>query len=108
MPETNVGLNVHDRIMLLGMLNQTQSNWTTLRLIREFQGTIGFSQDDIDEFNLVQEGNTTSWSGEEANREEGFDLPDALRAVIVAELQKLDAAGALTADHVSLCEKFLT
>jgi len=103
-----VDLNVHDRIMLLGLLNSTHSNWTTLRLIKEFQMEIGFSQEDIEAFNLTQDGETTSWSGPAANDPVGFKMPSALKAVIVAELEKLDANNALTADHISLCEIFLT
>ena len=98
-------LTVKERFGVMGLLPD-EANWATRRLIRDLTAKVGFSAEDHEKFGIRAEGERVQWDSE-VEQEAEFDLAGPEVKLIVEGLEKLDADKKLTADHDSLCEKFL-
>ena len=54
-------LSVKDRLQLLQLAEKAQGNLTTLRLVREFQRDLGFSEEELTALAFEQEGGQIKW-----------------------------------------------
>lgn len=105
MSESLNTLNVAERIMLLHLL-PAQGNIITLRVALELQQAIAFSEDELIEASIVQEDEQMRWDPE-ADLVKEVAVGPAARGLIVEVLKKLDAEQKLTANHITLYERFV-
>ena len=103
-------LTIKERFGVMGLL-PPEANWVTRRLIRDLLTKVGFSAEEHEKFGFHFEGEGQNqqirWNPEAAEEVE-FDFAGPETKLIVEGLQKLDAEKKLTAEHDTLCEKFLT
>ena len=102
-------LTVLERIVLMGILPK-ESDFTTLKLVRELQNKLSFTEKEhkLLQFQNAPNGNMT-WN-QDGNRIVGevkIDIGDKMKSVIVDILQKLDKDKKITNDLYSLYEKFI-
>ena len=100
-----VSLNVSERLHLIPVLPQ-ESNFVTLRMIRELVGKLGLSAAEFEEFGVKQEGNKMFWD-EKADTGKEFEFGLAETEIIVGALKEADANKKLLAAHIPLYEKFV-
>ena len=55
-------LSVHSRLVLLGLAAKAEGNLTTMRLVRDFQRDLGFSEEELAALNFVQGEGTVTWT----------------------------------------------
>jgi len=104
-------LTVPERIALLGVL-PAQGSAVTLRIVRELQGRLSFSEEEIKHYSIK---NTTkedgslfvSWNPELSNEETDIEIGEAARGVITGQLKRLDARGQLHLSMLPIYEKFV-
>ena len=107
----NVTLTVKERLVAMAIL-PNESDWTTRKVVRDMVSKIGFSAEDREKFQFTQvEGERpgqqmTTWNNK-IDQDTEFDLAGGEISMIVEGLEKLSAEKKLTAEHDSLCEKFL-
>jgi hypothetical protein len=99
-------LNVPERLALLSVLDPTiQGNLVTLRVVRDLQRELSFSEDEIRDSGLkTMENGGTSW---QRDIMKDVLIGDAARGVILAQFKKLDAAGSLNMFQLPVYERFL-
>ncbi|HUT57166.1 MAG TPA: hypothetical protein VNA25_04760 [Phycisphaerae bacterium] len=112
-------LTVKERFGVMALL-PAETNWVTRRLIRGLLEKVGFSAEEhekykfqaqevevVDRDGKPQKQRMTTWNTD-VEQEAEFDLKGPEVKLIVEGLEDLDKAKKLTADHDTLCEKFLT
>ena len=106
-----IGLNVLERSTLLGILPK-EGNIITLRLNRELTAKVGLSAEDFETFEIKSipdekdPGKSwTSWNAQ-GRVPTDIDFATAETELVKKELKKLDDAGKLNLDMISLYEKF--
>ena len=102
-------LTIAERLMAQAVL-PAKGTFVTVRIIMEAQRVLGFTSDEIEEFGLKAEVGaegqvSTRWSPEHADTVRDVPLTTAALDIIKEALGKLNGAGELTAQHVSLFEK---
>jgi len=100
-----VKLNVLERVLLMNMLPQ-KGNLEMCRAINNTAKIIMITPEEEKEFELKKEGGLTSWN-ELGKEEREFPIPPSSVKAIRDILYKLDEKEELSANAVSLCEKFL-
>ncbi len=98
-------LTIKERFGVMGLLPD-EANWATRRLIRDLVAKVGFSAEDHEQFGIRVDAERVQWNTD-VEQEAEFELAGPEVKLIVEGLEKLDAGKKLTADHDSLCEKFL-
>lgn len=98
-------LNILERITLLNILPD-KGNFVTLKLVNELRNALSFNEEDIEAASISQNDETGHVTWEE-NIAREFNLGKKTTEIIVTTLEKLNNAEELTAQHMSLCEKFL-
>ena len=98
-------LDVKERLALLDILPR-EGDYTTIRVVRELREQLSFSveEHELYGFKYTDEGQVTWTLDAEQNRQ--FMFPAKARHIIEEALQKADRGKKLTADHVSIYEKF--
>ena len=99
-------LTVIERIGLLSILPE-HGNFITLKIIRQLREALSFTEDEIKVLEIKQDGNQVVWNP--AVNPEGTNIPVGEKAtdVIVDSLKKLNEENKLTAQHLTLYEKFV-
>lgn len=100
-------LTVKERVMTLGLLPR-ETNFATLRIVRELEGELSFSEKEIDGYEIKVNDGSITWSAEKEQKlgEKDVKIGATGLEIIRKELKKLDEADKLTKDHFALCEKF--
>lgn len=98
-------LGIVERIQLLGLLPK-EGDITMLRLIRDAQQALAFSEEEIAAAEITTESNRTQWNPEKAVEKE-IAFGDATKGIIVDALKKLNEAKQLTINHLPLYERFV-
>ena len=98
--------DVMDRLLMLKALGAVEGNLATLRVVRDLQGEIGFSEEELKELGLHQEGGRTFWEQNKVSPKEVSIGPAALEASL-SMFQKLDQAQKLTIEYLPLYERLL-
>jgi hypothetical protein len=101
-------LSVIERILVQGMLPK-ETNFVTLKIIRELEGALGFSEEEVKQLKFVTEGQTIKWDTE-ADKNIGeieVKIGEKAADVISESLKNLDKENKLTANMVTLYEKFI-
>ena len=98
-------LNVKQRLMLLNVVPVEGVRMTDLRIARELQLKLGFSEEEQQRFGFAQEDTRLTWNQAE-------DVPVEIKigprahVLIQDALKKLDEEKKLTLDHVDLWDLF--
>lgn len=95
-------LNVQERVVLGGSLPE-KGNFITLKLVRELQAALGFNEEEIQRYGITMGDGLINW---ETSDNAEMVIGDTMKALIVAQLKRLNEAQQLTAAHLTLCEKF--
>lgn len=108
--EVDMKLNTAERINLISMCKSwsidAKTDFTSMKVMNDFMGDLGFSQDEIDDLQFEVKKNGTSWNRDKDKPKE-IKVVDRVKEVIRGELAKYDKAKQLNfLKHFSLCEKF--
>lgn len=104
-------LDLPERIALLAILPH-EGSLVTLRVIRELQSKIGFTEDEIKHFSLNDSISSDgmlkiSWNPDLATETKDIEISDVAKAIIIARLKQLDSQGKLHIGMLPLYEKFV-
>lgn len=97
--------SVADRLHLLGITRPMEGNLATLRVVRDFQAVLGFSEEETQAINLRSEGDGANWDREPEPKD--IDVSPTIRKAVVAAFAQFEQREALTLDTLPLYEKFL-
>ena len=102
-------LNVKERINLMQIL-PAEGNFVTFKILADLRAELSFSEKEIKDFKIVQHLNEQgqgriTWDDKKEKEKEVFFGPQAL-IIVKAALQNVDKVGKVTADNVSLFDKF--
>jgi len=100
-------LSVRERLLVLNIFPQA-TNFATLKIIREAEVELGFSEKEMKNLDMKADGNQITWNNEKDKEigEKEIKIGDNLREIIKKSLKELDANEKLTREHFSLYEKF--
>ncbi len=98
--------NVHERVMLMNALSEVQGNLATLRVVRDLQQEVSFTDDEIQTIGLREDGGMMRWNQ--------HDLPakavnlglSALEAALTS-FKRRDEEGRLSMELLPLYERLL-
>lgn len=102
-------LNIQERIMLAGIL-PNESNFLTLKIVRELQEKLSFTEEEIKEFELrqtVQDGQSMLNWNQKKEKEVEIPIGEKATDIITEALTKLNKENKLTQQIYSLYEKFI-
>ena len=100
-------LNVLERVTLMSIL-PSESNFTTLKIVRELQSDLGFNEEELKRYKIRQEGSQMFWDPEEDVKEQkDIKIGEKAADIIVGALKELDSSKKLSQQHLSLYEKFI-
>lgn len=100
-----MNLNTKERLILVATLPK-EGDFTTLKIVRQLREDLSFSEDEHARLHFVNTPEGVQWQqGGDQPRE--FAIGAKAKEIIVAALQQLNDAKRLTADHLSLYEKFV-
>lgn len=99
-------LNLGERIVLLGMLPE-QHNLVTMRIVKELQMNLGFTEEEIKEYNISvdTEKNIVKWDIK-GNIPKDIKIGEKAHDIIMEQFAKLDKENKLKAMHIELYDKF--
>ena len=98
-------LNVKQRLMLLNVVPVEGVRMTDLRIARELQLKLGFSEEEQQRFGFVQDDQRLTWN-QEADVPADIKIGPRAHVLIVDALKKMDEDKKLTLDHVDLWDLF--
>lgn len=106
---TSKTLSVAERFLLMSVLPQ-EGDFATIKMLRDLVAKVGFSDEEHAEFKFQREelegGRAyTKWD-DKAAKDKDIEFSDPEIGMVVDALKKLDGEKKLTAQHLSLCEKF--
>lgn len=99
--------SVAERLLLLKALGAVEGNLATLRLVRDLQQELGFSEKEHKDLGFREEGGMTLWNESNTPPKEVPIGPAALDAALVM-FEKLDGLQKLTFENLPLYERLLT
>ena len=99
-------LNVMERLTTLGILPK-EGNFTTLKVLRDLQMKLSFTEEEFKEFEVKQEGDQIRWNPQTGNEEKEIEIGEKATDLIINSLKELDKENKLGAQHMSLYEKFV-
>ncbi len=99
-------LNVAERVALLQIL-PAEGDFSTLKILRELQEKIGFSEEDHKKFKIVKTDNLVQWDPKEGVKEVEIELGEKAKEIVKESLLNLDKEKKLKAEHIPLYEKFI-
>ena len=99
-------LNVSDRLILLNVLSNMGGNLVTLRIVRDLQREVGFSEEESSVLAFKQDDQKLFWNDTVVGEREFAVGPTAVGLVLVA-FKKLEEKEELTMQHLPLYEKCL-
>ena len=97
-------LSVLERV-ILGQILPSESNFATLRIVRDLRGQLSFSEAELAEFSIKQAGEQLTWDPASAEKE--IEIGERATDLIVESLKKLNDEKKLSEQHFSLYEKFV-
>ena len=98
-------LTVLERLLLLRLLPR-QGNLTTLRIVRDMERELGFSEEEHAALQFVNsDDGSMSWD-READEEKDVEFGDVAYGLVRKGLSQLDKAEGLQMGHLTLCDKF--
>ncbi len=102
---------IEERIALLMvvLLFPKESNFITLKLKRDFENELSFSEKEIKEWEIktIIEENEARYQWNDQVKEKNIAVGEKLTEMIVEALTKLNEMNKLTNNHFTLYEKFI-
>ena len=98
-------LNVLERITALGILPEA-GNFATLKIVNDLRMSLGLTESEFKEFEVVTKGDQMSWNPKGAE-ERDIKIGEKATDILIEALRKLDEDKKLTNQHFSLYEKFV-
>lgn len=98
-------LTIGDRIMLGMMLGPIAADVVTLRVVRDLQMELSFSDEESEALKFKNEDGQITWNPEAPQTKE-FEFSSVSLAIIRDQLKKTSANKALTLQQLDLYDKF--
>lgn len=99
-----MNLNIMERITLVNLLPQ-QGNAATLRIVRDLQRELSFTEEEMEQCGMVASEERITWEpGSDFEKE--IALGSRATRIIVDALEGLDKDSRLEMQHLSLLDKF--
>jgi len=101
-------LTVLERIIVQSLIPK-EGNFLNLKLIRKAKESLSFTEEEnkVLNFRVVGEGDARQTVWDNADIEVDIDLGETVSGMVVKELKRLDEAGKLTSDQITVFEKFV-
>jgi len=98
-------LSVGERLVVLSILPK-EGDFLSLKLVRELQSNLSFSEEEHKKYQFVQEENSVHWNNA---AEDSKDVPmgDKAKEIIKRALTALNDKKQLRFEHMGLYEKFV-
>ncbi len=100
-----LNLSIADRIKLLSLL-PSEGDILTLKIVRDLQNQLSFSEDEHKALNLKQEGERVTWGASDSGPKE-VEFGEKAQAILEKGFKTLSEAGKLRADMIDLYETFV-
>jgi hypothetical protein len=97
-------LTILERILALNVLPK-EGDITTLRIIRDLQRDLSFTEEEHKEFQFKFDGGNIQWKEGAPPKE--IEIGEKAREIIGSALKAIDKDKKLTMEHLSLYEKFV-
>ena len=98
-------LNLLERLMALQLL-PAEGNFATLKSLRVAKETLSLTEEEVKEFEFIQEDGHAKWNIKGAEQRE-IELGEFAVEAIKNKLKKLDEENKLEEKHLSIYEKFV-
>ncbi len=98
--------NIQERLLLMMALGAVEGNLATLRIVRDLQQELGFSEEEHKRIGFVHEGDKINWDPKVQLVKEVSIGPAALDAAL-SMFKNLDASQKLTIELLPLYERLL-
>ncbi len=99
-------LNILERLMLGSVLPQ-QGDIVSLKIVQDLKQAVAFTEEEIADYKIENEDDRVTWDPEAEYSKEIPIGPKAM-SLIVGELEKRNKEKTLTAEFISLYEKFMS
>lgn len=103
-------LKIAERINLLSLM-PTETNFVTLKVIRDLEEELSFSEKEIKDYEIetqvAGQRTFTKWNDAGNDYEKNCKIGEKATDLIVEQLEKLDKENKLTNNHFTLYEKFV-
>jgi hypothetical protein len=100
-------LTVIDRVILLAVLPR-ESDISTLKILRDLTGTIGFNEEEVGKLEMSSSEKGTTWNRNVADTlDRDFEIGPRAHSLIEESFKKLSEAKKLTIEHLPTFEKFV-
>lgn len=98
-------LNVFDRVTLLSILPPPEGDYLTFKIRANLRTELSFSEEELKECNITQATGKVQW---DKSIDKEIEIGDKAKEIIQMTLkERLDAAGRINENNVSLYEKFI-
>ena len=97
-------LNIPERLMILDILSTISGNFATLKIVRDLQDNISFSEKETADNSITTNDDGFHWKG---NGIKEIDFGKRGMEIVVNVLKKLDAEEKLTQNYYTIYEKFI-
>lgn len=100
-------LNIVDRLVLMQILPQ-QGNAKTLKLVKEFHGFLGLSDEELKDFEVKQDAKTgrINWNVEKEKDKE-VEINKKINDLIVKSFERMNNEEKLPMEYLEVYEKFI-
>lgn len=99
-----MNLSVQERLVLLGII-PSEGNFATLKILRDLQEKLSFTEEEHKSYKFVQDEMRVSWDIK-VEQSKDIEIGEKASDIIVEALKKLDDEKKLKFDHFTLFEKF--
>ena len=104
-------LNIPERLALLSVL-PNQGGIVTLRIVRELQIELGFTEEEIEEYEIkntiLPDGKAAiNWNPDKVNETKDIKIGKIAKGVIVRQLRQLDSQNQLHISMLPIYDKFI-
>ena len=98
-------LGVLERTVVMQLL-PTESDYITYKVVTDLRDDLGFSEEELKEFEIKSEGTQITWDSKKAKVKEVKIGVEGAK-IIGEALKKLDEQGKINVQNASLYEKFV-
>ena len=95
-----------ERIMLMGLLPK-EGSFVTLKIVRDLQGELGFSEEEHKKYEFRQEGDVVLFAQCATTDLKDVKMGEKATDIIREAFKKLDSEGRLTVQVIDLYSKFM-
>jgi len=97
---------IQERLVLLNVLPQ-QGDAVTLRILRDFQTEVSFTEEEKKAVNLVSSNGQITWNAPDYKPKD-IEVGDTMKEIVVGVLKGLNAGKKLTQHSLPLYDRFVS